>query len=127
MSGPGQSRRRPNVRCRGEAVIARRAFDAVCQQETHAPQQAPHMNPSIRGEAVDRQSKPRTHRPLPFREGRRRGDDTYRFDVQLSENASALVENGRLSRSRFQDLPAACLPLRVSCVPSAGTSTVHTP
>jgi hypothetical protein len=53
--------------------------------------------------------------------------DTYRFDVQLSENASALVENGRFSRSRFQDLPAACLPLRVSRVPSAGTSTVHTP
>jgi len=54
-------------------------------------------------------------------------DDTYRFDVQFSENASALVENGRFSRSRFRDLPAPCLPLRVSCVPSAGTSTVHTP
>jgi hypothetical protein len=59
--------------------------------------------------------------------GHLRWDDTYRFDVQLSENASALVENGRFSRSRFQDLPAACLPLRVSRVPSAGTSTVHTP
>ena len=32
----GQSRRRPNVRCQGEAVIAGRAFDAVCQEETSA-------------------------------------------------------------------------------------------
>ena len=37
------------------------------------------------------------------------------------------VENGRPSRSRGQDRPAASTPLRTSRVPSAGISTVHTP
>ena len=47
--------------------------------------------------------------------------------VQLSENANADVENGRPSRSRGQDRPAASTPLRTRRVPSAGISTVHTP
>ena len=47
--------------------------------------------------------------------------------VQLSENAKADVENGRPSRSRGQDRPAASTPLRTRRVPSAGISTVHTP
>jgi uncharacterized protein YyaL (SSP411 family) len=47
--------------------------------------------------------------------------------VQLSENASAEVENGRPSRSRGHDRPSASTPLRTRRVPSAGISTVQTP
>src|SRR5262245_66272515 len=51
----------------------------------------------------------------------------YLRSVQLSEKASAEVLNGRPSRSRFQERPAASTPLRTRRVPSAGTSTVQTP
>ena len=54
-------------------------------------------------------------------------DPPQTASVQLSENASADVENGRPSRSRGQDRPVASTPLRTRRVPSAGISTVHTP
>ena len=47
--------------------------------------------------------------------------------VQLSENASADVENGRPSRCRGHDRPLASTPLRTRRVPSAGINTVQTP
>ena len=50
-----------------------------------------------------------------------------RASVQLSENASADVEKGRPSRSRFQDCPLASTPLRTRRVPSAGINTAQTP
>jgi hypothetical protein len=50
-----------------------------------------------------------------------------RCSVQLSENASAQVLNGRPSRSRGQGWPRACSPSTVRRAPSAGISTVHTP
>ena len=51
----------------------------------------------------------------------------YRASVQLSENASAQVLNGRPSRCSGQGLPAASTPLRVRRAPSAGISSVQTP
>jgi NADPH-dependent curcumin reductase CurA len=84
-----------------------------------------------------REGAARLHRPPARRElrqaagearpGARQGLAGYRASVQLSENASALVLNGRPSRSRFHGFPAACTPLRVRRAPSAGISTVHTP
>ena len=53
--------------------------------------------------------------------------DTYRGSVQLSENASAQVLNGRPSRCTGQDRPAAATPSTVRRAPKAGISSVHTP
>ena len=61
------------------------------------------------------------------RRGVNRPGGGYRASVQLSENARALVLNGRPSRSRGQDCPLASMPLRTRRVPSAGINTVHTP
>jgi hypothetical protein len=61
---------------------------------------------------------------LPLKEG---SELAQRTSVQLSENASAEVLNGRPSRWRAHDLPRACWPFTESRVPSAGTSTVQTP
>jgi hypothetical protein len=52
---------------------------------------------------------------------------SYLASVQLSENASAQVLNGRPSRCFGQGCPAAWTPFRTSRAPNAGINTVHTP
>jgi hypothetical protein len=51
----------------------------------------------------------------------------YRVFVQLSENASAQVLKGRVSRSRGHGRPTACSPFRVRRALIAGTRIVQTP
>ena len=78
--------------------------------------------------AIDRTGR---IRPWSAHEGRPEGSGTkahsYLACVQLSENASAQVLNGRPSRLRGQALPTAFFPLMENEASSAGTNTVQRP
>src|SRR3954470_18068774 len=63
----------------------------------------------------------------PARTERRFTALAYLGSVQLSQNASAHVLNGRFSRTRGNADPFACTPFLVTRAPAAGIRIVHTP